>query len=97
MVTDEEFLGPTWQEINARTTNSLKFTGTIFPADSDIPVEIVIEDTITENKYVIGNGATNALGEFSITTSCSYTGSYWVYARVGDLYSAERAFAINIS
>lgn len=94
---DEPIIGPSWQEINARTTNSLRFTGTISPADSGILVEIVIEDTTTGNEYVIGNGTTNASGEFSITTSCSYRGSYWIYARVGDSYSTERAFLINIS
>jgi len=97
MASDEQNLGPTWQEINVRTTNSLRFTGAISPADSGILVEIVIKEAIEGNEYVIGNGITNALGEFSITTSCSYTGSYWIYARVDDSYSAEREFAINIS
>lgn len=96
MATDEPILGPTWQSIYARTTNSLRFTGTISPADSGILVEIVIEDTTTENEYVIGNGTINASGEFSITTSCSYTGSYWIYARVNNSYSTHRAFLIDI-
>lgn len=97
MASDEEILGPTWQAIRARTTNSLRFTGIISPADNGILVEIVIEDTITGNKYVIGDGITNASGEFNITTSCSYTGDYWIYACVGDSYSTERAFLINVS
>lgn len=96
MGSDEPILGPTSPEINAETTDSLKFTGTISPADSGILVEIVIEKTITGDEYIIGNGVTNASGEFSITTSCSYTGSYWVYARVDNSYSADRAFSINI-
>lgn len=97
MASDEPILGPTWQEVNATTTNSLRFTGTINPTDSGVTVEIVIEDTTTGDEYIIGNGTTNASGGFSITTSCSYTGSYWIYARIGDSYSADRAFLINVS
>lgn len=96
MATDQEILRPPRQNINARITDSLRFTGTISPADSNILVEIVIEDTTTENEYVIGNGITNASGEFSITTSCPDYGSYWGHARVGDSYSDYPEFLINI-
>ena len=97
MASDEPILGPTWQEINATTANSLRFTGIINPTDSGVTVEIVIEDTTTEDEYVIGSGVTNTSGGFSITTLCPYTGNYWIHARVGDSYSADREFLINIS